>query len=476
MKKLICILATMLGLLNMATLFAEEEIDFGAHLGIGAVTMDGQTWQQFSLRPDFSIGKLGIALDLTFYIDSDGNIREDDWNENQDIIDKIYYVRWAKKGDPFYVRAGSLDRVTLGYGILVKRYSNAMEYPDVRRVGLEFDFHPGDLQIEGFLANFRELDQPGLFGLRASYAFLGKLRFGATFVQDGNLFAGIKDDDGDFVPNEFDRYPDNDDVEQQERWNAVSNAVNDPALIEGLVDYPGQDWLQEDLSRYRTADEDVTAFSADISYPILPKLDVYIQWAHFQDFGNGYAPGVRFRPTNWFQMGLEYRDYQDQFIGEFFDRSYDLERVFVASTGDKILTKREKLKEAKAMYGIYADAKLNIFNFIELFTAYTTLKPKDSDESDDSNSLYAQASLNAKLIPKLVDFTAYYQQNNVDSLFHAKTPSTFHGAYLGYEIMEGLKLRLHWRTTYVDQNGDGEIHGDDEQVKTFSLETVFDVW
>ncbi len=476
MKKLISLLVSLPYLLNISPIFAAEPQKFSTNLGIGAVSMDGQIWQQFSLRPNFSIGKLGIGLDLSFYIDSEGNIREQDWDETRDIIDKIYYLRWGKKGDPFYVRAGSLENVSLGYGILVKRYSNAMEYPDVRRVGLEFDIQSGDIQVEGFLANFREFDQPGLLGLRASYAFLGKLRLGATFVQDGNLFSGLKDDDNDFVPNEFDRYPDNNDIEQQTRWNALSNQVNDPTLVNGLVDYPGQEWLQEDLDRYHTAKEEIRSFGLDLSYPIFSKLDIYIQWAQFQDFGNGYAPGVRFRPSDWFEMGFEYRDYQDQFVGEFFDQSYDLERVFVSSTGNDLLTKREKLRTAKAMYGVYADAKINIFNIVEFFAAYTSLKPKDSEESDNSNSLYAQLSIKPKVIPKLVDLAAYYQQNNVDSLFEMKTASTFHGAYLGYKIGDDLNLRLHWRTTYVDQNGDGQISGDNEEVKTFSLETVFNVW
>jgi len=36
-----------------------------------------------------------------------------------------------------------------------------------------------------------------------------------------------------------------------------------------------------------------------------------------------------------------------------------------------------------------------------------------------------------------------------------------------------VDLRLHWRTTYVDANGDGEIRGDAEQNRTFAVETVF---
>ena len=45
----------------------------------GAVTIDGKIWNQIALRPVIPIWKFGVALDLVFYIDADGNIHKDEW-------------------------------------------------------------------------------------------------------------------------------------------------------------------------------------------------------------------------------------------------------------------------------------------------------------------------------------------------------------------------------------------------------------
>ena len=112
----------------------------------GAVTIDGQIWNQVALRPIIPFGKVSFALDIVFYIDQDGNIHDDEWDfssrkkSKNSIIDKIYYVRYGKKWDPFYFQIGALDNVTIGQGILVNRYSNTILYPQVRKVGMEVKF------------------------------------------------------------------------------------------------------------------------------------------------------------------------------------------------------------------------------------------------------------------------------------------------------------------------------------------------
>ena len=110
----------------------------------GSVTINNQVYNQFSLRPELIFGKIGLGLDLYFYFDQDGNVHQDEWdfssteNIKNTIIDKIYYVRYGFKSDPLYFKIGSLDRVDLGYGILVNSYSNAIQYPQVRKVGLDY--------------------------------------------------------------------------------------------------------------------------------------------------------------------------------------------------------------------------------------------------------------------------------------------------------------------------------------------------
>ena len=44
---------------------------------IGSVTIDGKVWNQIAMRPIIPIGKWGVALDLVFYFDEEGNIHSD---------------------------------------------------------------------------------------------------------------------------------------------------------------------------------------------------------------------------------------------------------------------------------------------------------------------------------------------------------------------------------------------------------------
>jgi hypothetical protein len=446
----------------------------GATMGIGAVTMDGKTWTQIALRPEIPIGKLGIALDLTLYFDENGDIRKEDWNDVEDILEKIYYIRWGHKGDPLYLKAGALDRVTMGYGILVHNYSNTIEYPNVRRVGFEFDVNTKLPQFEGFVANLGELDDKiGLLGVRASYPVIGNLRIGGSIVMDGNLYAGIKDQDNDGVPDPFDRYTDFNDGTEWDLWHDLQGELS-PELWEsmrGSASYPGDDWLNNGVKDFSDAEESVTAMGFDIGYKWPLAIETYFQWGKFQDFGSGWAPGIRWQPKHWLSVGAEYRVWDKQFIGEFFDRSYDIERVYLA--GDTLYTKEERLESAVAMNGYYAEASANLFNMVNLFAAYNTMSPTDDDDAEKWNSLWASARLNLKVVPKLSELSAYYRQTGVKSLFNLKSESTIHGLKLGYNLSPGVVLTMNWRTSYLLDGYKDNGNPIFEPVRTFAIETVF---
>ena len=120
---------------------------FSLGLGIGSATLDGVLYNQLALRPEINIWKIGIGLDLILYIDNEGNIApivKDKWDINNDpslILDKILYIKYGQKTDPGWFKYGSLEGVTLGYGGLVNNYSNMMEFPSVRRVGINGGFY-----------------------------------------------------------------------------------------------------------------------------------------------------------------------------------------------------------------------------------------------------------------------------------------------------------------------------------------------
>ena len=179
----------------------------------GAVTIDGKVWNQIALRPIVPLGKFAVALDLVFYFDQDGNVHQDEWdfstteNIKNTIIDKIYYIRYGLKNDPLYFKIGSLDRVDLGYGILVNSYSNAIQYPQVRKVGLDYKVRTKLGTIEGFVNDFKE--NIGLTGLRVKSPLISSLPFAISIVIDRNQYLGLRDSDSDGVPDIVDAFPSN---------------------------------------------------------------------------------------------------------------------------------------------------------------------------------------------------------------------------------------------------------------------------
>jgi len=62
---------------------------FNMGLGVGSVTIDGELYNQIALRPEFKLGNLGIGFDLVVYIDNEGNVRKDEWDEASDFVDKF---------------------------------------------------------------------------------------------------------------------------------------------------------------------------------------------------------------------------------------------------------------------------------------------------------------------------------------------------------------------------------------------------
>ena len=119
---------------------------FAMGLGIGSATIEGTLYNQLALRPEINIAGIGIGLDLVVYMDNEGNVREDEWDLKNDpdiIYDKILYIRYGEKTSSFWVKYGSIENMTLGQGGLMKGYSNMMEFPTVRRVGINTGFNIG---------------------------------------------------------------------------------------------------------------------------------------------------------------------------------------------------------------------------------------------------------------------------------------------------------------------------------------------
>ncbi|HQG72780.1 hypothetical protein, partial [Tenuifilum sp.] len=346
---------------------------------IGAVTIDGKTYQQFALRTDIPIGKFGFGIDIQLLFDENGQIRKDEWDEWQDYIDKIYYIRYGKKDDPFYIRLGGLDYTYLGYANIVNGYSNMIQYPSRRRYGGELSFWIPAERYKGmpvaggefFFNDMKELfvESPRksamLVGSRIFYRPLRFLEFGVTGVADLNEYNAFEDRDGDGVPNLIDLYPrdknlatDMDKISLND-WNYLLNDTYwgptreeryQKLLSLGLV--PADTLRMENLFNLNNQTSKMFAYSFDIGIPIARKenfkFDIYSHITQLRGenrtYGWGVAiPGIRMilgtsNVQNFLTFKAEYRRSSKEFLFGYFNNTYELERAqFIGR--DSVITK-----------------------------------------------------------------------------------------------------------------------------------------
>ncbi|MCF6237541.1 MAG: FecR family protein, partial [Candidatus Marinimicrobia bacterium] len=500
----------------------EEEEDDGGGLAMdaafGAVTIDGQLYNQIALRPDFSIGKLGVGLDLVIYMDQDGNIRKEEWNDYKDIIDKVMYVRWGAPGDPFFVRVGTLENVVLGYGLLMNGYSNMMEYPSVRKTGHHVGFKFGNFGIENVIANYKEFSFSGestglgIMGLRGTFS-LGKLSFGSTLVMDNNQYLGLKDEDGDYIPDLVDDFPDDAAYKVDSDGDGRPDASPDEWDIDGdgktdnYTPDPTRNW--DDVITRKPDPFDISenpstvgGISFDIAYPILNmdklKLVLFAEagqyfgtaetMSYLDDNGNllvkdieygmgATAPGLRAQIFNFITASLEYRiTPTGNFVYGLFDKNYDLERVgFVNLGGDLGLTPRtryEKLYDNSAMMGVFGSLGVNVLDLVTLQAGYQHMTSNESEVKGIQGSV----GIASNLIPKVEAANAYILRMNVDDPFDIVSEGTLLGYYLTIGLGGGATLTWDFRQSYLDINGDGTIDTDPasgEVIAQTSIETGF---
>ena len=482
---------------------------FNMGLAVGSATINDTIYNQVALRPELSFGKLGIGFDLVMYIDNEGNIRKDEWDEPSDFVDKILYLRWGQKSDPFWLMWGSLNNVTLGYGGLLNGYSNMMEFPSVRKVGINTGFTFGKFGTEVFLSNMKDFSRGGtLLGLRGTYKISDALpiTLGMNFVQDMNQFSGLKDTDGDDYPDLFDDFPNDKDLWSDTDGDGIADLNGGSKIPDGGwdIDADGNNILdsqQSDLKLkpepFKSTNSEAVAqgFGFDIGYPVLKSrvlsMEVYSEFntlnfskstgdtTYFNRnkmSGSGITlPGVRASLFGFLNISFEYRIKNGYFIPQFFDGSYDLSRVTVQTTDSGILvrTKDQVIfadpmsnKDTKGMFG---SASANLFNLLTFNASYANMKA----DTTEFNSFNALLNLNADNIPKLSIAQAYYQRNNDKNPFEFSEPSinTVFGYKVGYEVSQGVSVIWDFRQYYRDSGLPGAIL---EPVKQTTIETAFD--
>ena len=495
MKRLLLYSAIITMFLTVGAIAQVTTDKMAIQAGYGTVTMDGVQWQRFSFRPDIPIGKFGLGLDLELFIDEEGKISDEGWdfsNKNRTwdtITRKIYYVRYGKEFDPFYIKAGALDDVTLGYGLIMDGYRNTLNYPADKKLGMDMalrdigsfglDLHlmlnsVGDLKNDGAVLGGRIAFKP----LKPSdKPLLSKLTVGATIVRDINQFAGLADKDDDGYPDFQDGFPDDD-----KRWEDSDNDGFEDNIdidIDGdnILDTRDSQVDRQDYINIEEAKNGVTVWGFDVGLPLVEgpvRLDLYGQYAKIHtgdsnlDGGWGIgAPGLRLLAGR-FHAQTEYRHFDGRFRPAYFDNLYEHERVRLVGTLP--VTKENTLID-ESLNGFHARAGFDFFGFADATAGYQYMTG-DTTFNDLIGKLeVGQNTL--RMIPKISLLEAYFYNTYVDPDQYKVwelSPNTFYGTRVGFEVTPGMIIVWDTRYTFTP-NARGGL----DRERFVSIETVLSV-
>ena len=507
---------------------------------MGSVTVGQEQFYRMSFRPDVPIGKWGVALDLELFIEGNGNISTRGWEfgsgtETFDsLLRKIYYVRYGRSDDPVFFKVGALDRVTLGYGLIMADYRNTLQYPGVKKTGLQFrleEIGGSSFGIEGILNNVQDFQEGGaLLGARAFGQIGGKLELGLTYVTDLDQYSGLRDGDDDGVPDEVDAFPDNANRALDNAGDGVPDELDSDDDNDGVIDVDVLSGFNTEISsalfglnadfgdafpvdqrvnRRKPFNKDQVgrdAFSIlglDLGYPLAQNktlaLKLYGQLAlllddedALSDFDaqqQGVFPGNRkaegfgiAAPGLWLDVGplngqIEFRHFRDDFDARYFDEIYELDRARLDLASGRARSKDAHLIRGADLNGVFGRLGAELGQYLDASASYQYLTGQD----DPKQQLIGYAALSSKLLEQIPRFTrasAYYQKNNIGTSLNANGDDkdgfleSTEDTFYGYEI--GLEMAggaaVLWDTRFVFERG-----ADQRLVrrKIMTIETVF---
>lgn len=200
MKRLVTIFTIVLCVIPLVAQEAEAEatqnpFGFSAGIALGTDIIPGangttETWNSLAFQPDIALGKFGIGLDITlrFKLFPDPNtamtIYGGDWIPNYNdngktfldlYLPKFMYIRYGLRGEPFFIKFGSINDFTIGNGFLMNNYANTSFLPELRISGLHLGF-------DGTMLNFPYVGFEALTGNLARFDVIGARLFVRPFA------------------------------------------------------------------------------------------------------------------------------------------------------------------------------------------------------------------------------------------------------------------------------------------------------
>jgi hypothetical protein len=385
-------------------------------VGFGATFIGNKMYYLVNLAPELAFGKLGVGLDISLRFDEQGKFYSDEYKKFGDFLRLIRYVRWAQKGDPFYVRFGQLDYSTLGHGSIMYNYRNTASY-DLRKTGIELDI---DFNKFGFESMYSDFADAGVLGMRgyvrplkftkaSGIPVIGNLETGFTFAGDMNKNA--------------DRVAGSPDSARDRSMSVIGFDLGFPLVSNALV-----------------------------------RSTLYFDYSNIMHYGHGSALGIDMHLGGMglvtFSAKYERRFNGDKFIPAYFDALYERERFIPQASGFQ--SKATALAAVKANQGYYGEMVLGILNTIQIIGGYQA-------PLGVSNAGILHLELQTgNVIPSIV-VSGGYDKKNVGRVFILDENSILH-ASIGYKITPYLLFSTLYQWTWTEKkDASGNVVGYETQ-------------
>ncbi|HTX72538.1 MAG TPA: FecR domain-containing protein [Rectinemataceae bacterium] len=450
---------------------------------LGSVTIDNTTYSKVVVQPNLQFGKLKLGLYLPVIYSSDlfdpsdwyhpaGN---DEWDFGSgywgrdnakgakdfatDLALKIKYLEYGEQfKDPFFLKVGNLEDLTIGHGLIMRNYANDSEFPAVRRVGVNVGYDAGG---GGFEALTNDLADPTIFGARLYVRPVPsfKLALGVSGVIDTAPGADVQGND----------------------------VANNLMLLGGAVDLDLPIIQTDPLAVRLFADggaaapyikQDTGSVSSGLKYDIVYNDGTIKNWGA----ATGAMGNVLF--IDW---RLEFRYFTGIFTPSLFDTTYDQKRAQYAVQYAAYATDPTLVPDLPTVMGIYGEGGFHILNKkLNLTLGYMwPWSPNGSLQSNLANNndeFHAKLVVLKGLIPvvDLAGFISYDRRSLAQSIENGTFTFIDANTSLSGELdlpipkTENLDLAILFSTVPVF-NDDGTMHLDSSGLPTMkpsiSIET-----
>ncbi|MFW5742569.1 MAG: FecR family protein [bacterium] len=411
-------------------------------LEIGSISLDGTTYSKLIAQPNFQIGKLRAGLYLPVIYSGNLFDRDDwykpngndewsfgtdqDWRNDTlgaiadltgDIALKVKFIEWGDMRDPFFLKVGNLNTLTLGHGLLMRDYANDIEFPAIRRIGFNVGIDFGRV---GFEVLTNDLAAPEIFGTRLYARPIGgfPLAVGVSGVADiapasdlpetdsegATVFTTEREADPIFVNLALDL-----DLPVVERDAFTLVLFGD---VGGLLPYLRNSAGGLDAGFQTQALTHETASGTELR-------------------NYGIASGI-FGNVSLLDFRLEFQNHHGIFEPAFYDANYDRSR------GEKVAETIEYLQNPGAQeyenetLGIYGEAGFTIAELVRFDAGYlwpwTRNAQTNEVETGDDDYLLASLELQEGLLPLDISTSFAYERTQFVPTLINKTG--FEGARL----------------------------------------------